>query len=54
VLGLNVGTGVKVVSGCCGTMAPGAGICTGFFFLLRGVLSESKPVLPAPKPLGLP
>ena len=34
--GLKVGTGVKVVSGCCGTIAPGTGVCAGFFRLLRG------------------
>jgi len=39
---LNVGTGVKVVSGACGTSAPGAGSRGSFFFfLLRGVLEES-------------
>jgi len=38
----------------CGTIVRGAGNGGGFLRLLRGTLSESKPVSAAPKPLGLP
>ena len=50
-----VDSGSKVVSGTL-TPGPGAGGALAFtaFFLLFGVLLESKPVSPAPNPAGLP
>ncbi len=49
---VNVGTGANVVSdGGANSLAVEAGAARR---LRRGVLVESKPVLPAPKPVGLP
>ena len=49
---VNVGTGANVVSGCGTSEVSTGGAFSGF--LRRGLPLESKPVLPAPKPVGLP